>query len=275
MYPYLPVGPLTVPTAPFLTIIAVLLGLEAAGRYARGLGVHPDAVWNVALIGGISGLIVARLWNVVQFWYVYQLDPLLIFSVRPSGFALWPGLITALVGGYGYLLYRALDPVRVAAALASGALLFGAVVNISHVLSGAVVGTLSTLPWAVYHFGATVHPVGVYRALGLLLAWIGVWLAGEPQRPARTVWLALLGYSLSRLVADAFVADADLLGTLRVSQLLALAGALLASLLLARTSSQPEPPTPVPIKEGSNPTTGPSPSEGVQRKNTEVSPDAS
>lgn len=242
MYPYLPLGPLTLPTAPFFVIVASLLGLEAAGRYARHLGLHPDTIWNVAMLGGISGLIVARLWNVIQFWYVYQLDPLLIFSVRPSGFALWPGLITALVGGYAYMLYRSLDPARVVAALASGTLFFFAVVNVSHVLSGAVVGTLSTLPWAVFHFGATVHPVGAYRALILLLAWLGTWVSGDPQRPARSIWLVLLGFGLTHLLADAFVADADLVGIFRQSQLWGLASALVACLLLARgTSPTPQP----------------------------------
>jgi phosphatidylglycerol:prolipoprotein diacylglycerol transferase len=240
MYPYLPFGPLSVPTAAIFTIAALMLGMEIAGRYARRTGVHPDDIWNIGLVAILVGLIVARLWNVVQFWYIYRAEPLLIFSLRPSGFALGPGLVAALVAGYAYLLYKALDPVRVVAAGAVGALVAGALLNISHALTGTVVGTPTTLPWAINHFGELVHPVGLYRAAGLIIAWIAVWLVSDPGRPARTIWLALLGYSLVHLVADAFVADAVLIGQFRRSQVLALGGALLATLLLAR-SAHPSP----------------------------------
>ena len=40
-----------------------------------------------------AGVVVARLWNAAQFWYIYAEEPLLLFSLRPSGFALLPGLI--------------------------------------------------------------------------------------------------------------------------------------------------------------------------------------
>lgn len=238
MYPYLPFGPLSVPTGAILTIAAIMLGLEIAGRHARRLGIHPDYIWNTGLIAILAGLIVARLWNVVQFWYIYRAEPMLIFSLRPSGFALGPGLVAAVIAAYGYLLYKALDPVRVAAAGASGALIAGVILNISYMLTGAVVGTPTTLPWAINHFGELVHPVGLYRAVGLTITWIAVQLAVDPQRPARTIWLTLLGYGLVHLIADAFVADAVQIGPFRRSQVLGLAVALIASLLLARGETE-------------------------------------
>jgi prolipoprotein diacylglyceryltransferase len=88
-----------------------------------GFGLRSDDVWNAGLLGVLAGFIVARLWNVIQFWYVYAAEPLLIFSLRPSGFALLPGLVGAALAVYAYLLYRALDPLRMAAALGVGALI--------------------------------------------------------------------------------------------------------------------------------------------------------
>src|SRR5215203_1504006 len=153
MYPTLPFGPLALPTAPILAILAVLVMLDVAGRYGRRLGVHPDDIWNVGLIALATGLIVARLWNVFQFWYIYQSEPLLIFSIRPSGYAFWPGLIAAIVGGYVYLFRRALDPVRVGAALAVGLVAGSIVQSISGFATGTLLGTLSDLPWASAYFG--------------------------------------------------------------------------------------------------------------------------
>ena len=42
MYPTLPFGPLEMPTAPVLAILAVILTLDVGGRYARRIGIHPD-----------------------------------------------------------------------------------------------------------------------------------------------------------------------------------------------------------------------------------------
>lgn len=70
-------------------IFAAVLGLEVMARYGQRNGMSQDELWNVGLIALTGRLIVARLWNVVQFWAVYQAEPLLILSIRPSGFALW------------------------------------------------------------------------------------------------------------------------------------------------------------------------------------------
>ena len=108
MYPTLPFGPASLPTAPILAILAVLVTLEIASRYGRKLGLHPDDVWNTALIGLAAGLIVARVWNVFQFCTSIG-EPSLIFSLRPSGFEFAEGH-RCLYRRLCYLLHRALDP---------------------------------------------------------------------------------------------------------------------------------------------------------------------
>jgi phosphatidylglycerol:prolipoprotein diacylglycerol transferase len=234
MFPTLPFGPLALPTGPVLAIFAVILTLDIAGRYGRRLGIHPDDIWNVGLIALTAGLIVARLWNVFQFWYIYQSEPLLIVSIRPSGFEFWPGLIAALIAGYIYLFRRALDPLRVAAALVVGMLAGNVVLAVSGFATGSLIGTVSDLPWALPYFGETRHPVGLYQALASAIVCVLLWFFADRQRPGRVLLLAILGYSLVRLVTDGFLAEATLLGGMRTSQVVALAVALVVVLLLAR-----------------------------------------
>ncbi len=198
MHPTLPFGPASLPTAPILAILAVLVTLEIASRYGRKLGLHPDDVWNTALIGLAAGLIVARVWNVFQFWHIYRVEPSLIFSLRPSGFEFWPGVIAAFIGGYAYLLYRALDPVRIGAPLA--------------------VGMLAALPCKPSPAIHRRHPrPRLYRFLGhnptsgippprrpLSCAGLGApqpWRSGYMARAniPTVLLLAVLGYSLMRL----------------------------------------------------------------------------
>lgn len=243
MYPTLPFGPLALPTGPVLAIFAVMLTLDVASRYGRRLNVHPDDIWNVGLIALTAGLIVARLWNVFQFWYIYQSDPILIFSIRPSGFEFWPGLIAAIIAGYAYLLRRALNPVRVAAALAVGLVAGSIVQGISGYATGTQLGMVSDGPLALPYFGEMRHPAGLYQAGASLALTILLWLAADARHPVRVLWQAILGYSLIRLVTDGFLAEAALLGNLRVSQIVALAVALVVVLLLARNGdNRPEPP---------------------------------
>lgn len=230
----LPFGPMSIPTAPFLAMLAAVIGLEAAGRFGRRFRLAPDDVWNTGLLAILAGLIVARLWNVLQFWDIYSAEPLLIVSLRPGGFALWPGVAAALVAGYANLLRRALSPVKMAAAYTVGLLAAASVLNVSAFLTGGTVGLPSGLPWAANYFGQMVHPVGLYRALGMLLVLVWVWISADGAQPGRTVLKAVFGFSLVHLAADAFVAEPAVLGNLRRSQAVALAAALAGALLLVR-----------------------------------------
>lgn len=237
MHATLALGPLSLPTGPIFAMLAAVLALEVAGRAGRRFALHADDVWNTGLLALLAGLIVARLWTIIQFWPVYRDEPLLIVSLRPSGFAVWPGVIAAVIVAFAWMVRRSLDPGRVAAAASIGLVAGAALINVSLYLTGAVVGLPSTAPWAARYFLEFVHPVGLYSALGLTIALVLLWLAADVRRPARTIWLALLGYALVHLMCDAFVRDATLIGPFHQSQVIALVVAVGAALALAREAT--------------------------------------
>ncbi len=111
-----------------------------------------------------------------------------------------------------------------AAAFAPGALTAGIFLNVGDYLTGAVTGLPSDLPWALPYFGEMQHPAALYRAAGLIAVLLAVLWQLDSDRPQATIYLALLGWGLVHLVADAFVANAPLLGPLRLSQALGLLG---------------------------------------------------
>jgi phosphatidylglycerol:prolipoprotein diacylglycerol transferase len=234
MYPFLPLGPLSIPTAPLFAILAGWFGISMMARAGRRQGLNPDLVSNAGFIALASGLIVARLWHVVQFWAIYLEEPLLAFSLRPGGLALGPGMVAAVIGGYAYLLYARLDPVKIVAALALGLLVGDGFWQIGAFLTGEVLGLPSSLPWALPYFGELLHPAALYRALGALTVAAVVYVWADFERPGRLILLSLLGYSLMRLVSDAFVDGAAQVGTLRVAQVTAFLVALVAAFLLSR-----------------------------------------
>lgn len=211
-----------------------MIGLDVAGRYGKRLGQTADDVWNAGLIMSLSCLIVARLWNVIQFWEVYASEPGLIASIRPSGFVWAPGMIAGLVAGYAYMLWRALDPLRVLLAIGIGITAAWIVQSISHHLTGALLGSKSDLPWALPYYYETRHTVALYEAAGAALLWLTLEFLSKRTPPVRIVLLLLLGWGILLLITRAFTAEPIMLAGVRAVQLGALAVALAASWLLGR-----------------------------------------
>ncbi len=252
MYPSLPLGPLSLPTAQILAIVAAWFGLSVMVQAGKRLKLDPDMLWNMGTIALAAAVIVARLAHAVQFWSVYRAEPLLLVSIRPGGLMLWPGVIGGLVAAYWYLIRGEVDPKPVGVAAVFGVLAGGAVLELSSFLTGAAVGTAgvppaalnSALSWfggaadaQLVESGALRHPVALYRATGMMLIVGGFLFLGKWHRPGRLAGLAVLALALLRLFADGFAADTRLLGSLRLSQLLALVAALGLAVWLAQTTN--------------------------------------
>ncbi len=235
MYPSLPVGPLSLPTAQILALAAAWLGLSVMAQVGKRLRLDPDLTWNLGTIALGAGLIIARLSHAVQFWNLYRAEPLLLISLRPGGLLLWPGVLGALVGAYAYLIHKRVDPRPAAVAAVFGLLAGGAALEVSHFLTGATVGRPSAMPWALIYFGEMRHPLALYRAMGMMLIVGGFLLWGNWRRPVRVAGQAILAHALLRLFADGFSAGSQLIGPVRVSQLGAFILALAMATLLART----------------------------------------
>lgn len=249
MYSTLSFGPISLPTAPLFALFAILIGLDVSSRYSKHLNLSPNnawsnEVWNTGALAITAGLIAARLSNVIRLWTLYSTEPALILSPRPSGFDLLPGLIVAVIAAFAYLLYRALDPLKMLTAISLGILAALAILAISDLLTGAVVGTVTQQPWAVNYFGKRVHPVGLYRALGFLvvvvvLPIISRRIIHQSNGSVRPLLLAIvLGGALTYLVADGFISAAPTITGFRISQLTALLVALAAAWLLAQSKPQ-------------------------------------
>ena len=105
---------------------------------------------------------------------------------------------------------------------------------VSGYLTGGILGLPSDLPWALNYFGVARHPAGLYLAIGMAALAAVLWVRADTERPARTILWVVLGYSLLRLFVDGFRDGMGLVGTFRISQVIALAVALVCVALLAR-----------------------------------------
>ena len=225
---------MTIPTGPLIILVATTIGLEVAGRYGRRLQLNMDVVWNAGLFAILAGLIVARLWNVIQFWPIYIAEPWLIVSIRPSGFALLPGSVAAIVVVYGYMLRHALEPARVTTALGVGLVTALAIVQAGGLLTGTLVGIASDGPWALRYLGELRHPVALYYAFGLLVVVVTLWIVVHRVPPLHLLLFLLLGCGIVYLTFGAFEFQAAVVGGWRVKQVSGFLTALLSLLFLSR-----------------------------------------
>lgn len=234
MYPVLPFGPITIPTGPLVVLVALTIGLEVAGRFGRRLQLSIDDVWNTGLLGVLVSLIVARLWNVIQFWAVYVTELGLILSLRPSGFVWNAGVVAGLIAAYVYLWRRAVPPLAMSVALTAGALMAASLLEVGAFLTGSVIGLPTDVLWAIPYYGVLRHPVALYYALGFaLLVFGGWWVVGKVS--LGRLWLLwLLGSGLLFLGGGAYEEGSRLVMSLRANQVVGLVIALMACLGLAR-----------------------------------------
>jgi phosphatidylglycerol:prolipoprotein diacylglycerol transferase len=207
-------------------VVAVTLATVIAWR--RGFSWWRALVTFVgALVVGIVG---ARLLDVAVNWGYYAVDPSRIYGFAFRGFALYGGLILALVAGallaraFRLSLWRLAD--GAVPALVAGIVLM----RTGCFLNGCCFGTVTSLPWGVtYPVGSPawawevatgktgilgfaglvkpVHPTQLYEMIAaVVLGSFSVWLlrrrdkSGALRGPSGVPFLAFaLGFTLFRL----------------------------------------------------------------------------
>jgi phosphatidylglycerol:prolipoprotein diacylglycerol transferase len=234
MLPVLQIGPLALPTARLLWLLGIFLGISLMERFARRRGENADLLANLILLGGVIGMVSARLAYAAVHFGLFVDNPAALVSLDPGLLDPWAGLaggaLAALVYGQrkGMRFWATLD------ALTPLLALLAVFVALAHAASGAAFGAATDLPWGIELWGAVRHPSQLYAALGagaiLFLLWKRFALPGSGGRTFLA--FAALTCGLAVFLA-AFRGDSRLvLGGIRQEQVLALAGLGLSLLLL-------------------------------------------
>jgi len=230
MLPTLQLGPLSIQTYQLALLLAAWAALAVGAGAAQRLGLDGDHIYNAGLYGLLAGLVAGRLGHVVAFWSAYRAHPLEIVGINTRAFLLWPGVIGALIVAGWYVWRHKLPWAAVLDAVAPGALVGIAIVDLGALLAGRDVGAPTNVPWAISLWGVQRHPSQVYELLAALITLGGVlWMLRTRDRRGAVAWVAVLGYGLSRWLLEPFRAESvTVLGGLRVAQIVGLVMALVA-----------------------------------------------
>ncbi len=259
----LSIGSLSVTWYGILITLGIILAMVFASTQAKKFGVITDKLIDVALGGVIGGIVGARLYYVAFRWDSFKDDLGSIFKTWEGGLAIYGGLIGAILVGsvivklYKMKLFAVLDIASLGFLIGQSIGRWGNFVNVE------AFGSNTTLPWgmtsaritaylsdpshveALNKLGvavdasAPVHPCFLYESLWCALGFLVLFLYSKHRKFDGEIFLMYTAwYGLGRSVIEGLRTDSLLIGSIRVSQLLAILLVVTAIIVLITVRSK-------------------------------------
>lgn len=210
-----------------LGIMVMLLWM--AWQVRKGAKISSDTLFNAAIVGIPSGIIISRLLHVIDLWDYYSQNPGLI--IGGSGLTAYGAILGATLGIWVYSRLGKFQFGYFADLLAPAVILAQAIGRVGCTINGCCYGLPTSLPWGIVYtnintyapLGIPVHPTQVYEIIYLLVIFgVVLRLKGRLQ-PDGSLFLVYLGlYSLWRLGTDFLREGTPFLFGLHQSQVIAI-----------------------------------------------------
>ncbi len=225
--------------------VAFLAGMLYAFKRVRIFGLDADRVVDVALGAIIGALVGARLYYVIFSWDEFSGNLLSIFNTRQGGIAIYGGVIGGFLAGWAMCKWRRVRFLPMAD-LAVGSIILGqAIGRWGNFVNVEAFGGNTSMPWGMTSPGITaylraqageladigmkvdpalpVHPTFLYESVWCLIGFALIALYTKHRRfDGELVLFYAAWYGAGRFVIEGLRTDSLLIGTMRVSQLVAL-----------------------------------------------------
>lgn len=213
---------------------------------ARKLGIHPYDGLDVLLWAVIGGMIGARTYYVVFQWEMYKDNLIKVFAFREGGIAMYGGVIGSILAGFIAARVKKAKFLPILDGGLTGLLLAQAIGRWGNFFNSEAFGCNTVQPWGMtsntisrYLFNMAdtlaqqgvivdptvpVHPTFFYESVWNLLGFLLLAFVLTPRRKYDgQVSLGYMAwYGLGRFFIEGFRTDSLMLGSFRVSQVLAL-----------------------------------------------------
>jgi phosphatidylglycerol:prolipoprotein diacylglycerol transferase len=144
-----PVGPLTIGFYGVSFVIAVAVMILVSQSEARRKGIDPGLVSSAIIVVAICAIIGARLYHVIDDWYLYADDPLRAVLPPYSGLGLYGGIIGAAIGIWIFLRGRSIPLSRALDIVVPGTLLAQGIARWGNFFNQELYGPPTDAPWAI------------------------------------------------------------------------------------------------------------------------------
>lgn len=222
--------------------IALLVGVRVALMRAKRQQLDTECVYDLALLATPVAIIFARLYYVLFNFDLYKANPIKILYIWEGGIAIYGAVIGAVLTVF---LYAKIKNINVGNLFDMGcvALILGqAIGRWGNFVNGEAYGVATDLPWRMVltetFNGAVIqtvaHPTFLYESIWDFCGFLLLWNYEKRKRFHGEVFLLyILWYGIGRAFIEGLRTDSLYLGSIRISQLVAILSAAFAAVLIA------------------------------------------
>lgn len=258
--------------------VGFVLGSLYMSRCAKRFGFTSDNVIDCLLICVPAGIICARAYYVAFEWDYYRTHLSEIIAIWNGGIAVYGSIIGVLIGLFTYSRVKKLSFAGMWDVAAPGLLIGQFIGRWGNFVNAEAYGGVTTLPWGMtINGGAPVHPTFFYESIWNLIGFVLLHFYIKKRKfTGEIALLYAFWYGLGRAWIEGLRTDSLYLGSMRVSQMVAVLSCVVAAAVLARQYHRirvsrafytPDAPTPA---EGASPTEK---EAALPQDNKEDSPD--
>ncbi len=242
-------GGITIKWYGVLIALGFLLAMIYGLRRSKSFGIDPDRMIDVVLVSAIFAFIGARLYYVLfsEDRAAYFDDPLSILQVWKGGLGIYGGVIFAFLTALWMCKVRKVDTLRMFDLASIGFLIGQGIGRWGNFFNQEAFGANTTMPWGMtgniiqsgmngsgYTLSQPVHPTFLYESLWCLAGFILLHILSKKFYKFRGEIFAsyIMWYGLGRAWIEGLRTDSLMLGTMRVSQLVAILSVIGGAVLL-------------------------------------------
>ena len=233
----------------------MLLAMLYAFRNAVDYGIDSDRLVDVVAIGTVMAIVCARIYYVAMAPFAYQ-SLWEMIDIRKGGIAIYGAVIGAFVFGALAAKWRKVPLLPLFDLVSLGFLIGQGIGRWGNFFNQEAFGTNTTLPWGMYSEGteaylksvqvtlpagvtvdpaAPVHPTFLYESIWCLVGFAVLASFYKKRRFNGQIFLGyIIWYGLGRAWIEGLRTDSLYIGSVRVSQLLAIISCIAAVAVLAR-----------------------------------------
>ncbi|WP_373544293.1 prolipoprotein diacylglyceryl transferase [Chamaesiphon sp.] len=232
-----------------LIATAVLVGVNLSMRLAKSRNIDPEAIADLAIWLILGAIPAARLYYVAFEWQTYSQHPEQIIKIWEGGIAIHGAIIGGSIAATIFAKLKQLSFWQLADIVAPSVALGQTIGRWGNFFNSEAFGRPTEFPWKLYipkdrrpfeYINSDYfHPTFLYESLWNLLVFIVLmWLFINDNRHHRlrtgSIFLVyLIAYSIGRFGVEGLRTDSLMFGSLRMAQVISLAGIAIGSIGLS------------------------------------------
>jgi phosphatidylglycerol:prolipoprotein diacylglycerol transferase len=181
-----------------MVVLAVVAVIALSVLEARRIGLNDEHIYSMALWAIIGGILMARLFHVIDQWDYYMAHPSQIIGFE--GLAVYGAVLGAMAAVLIYCWVKKISFWQMGDIVAPGAIVGQAIGRIGCLLNGCCYGLPTSLPFGIVYtnpnslcpLGESFQPTQIYHLLWNLIGFGILWSLRKRLEPKGSLFLLYL-----------------------------------------------------------------------------------